>query len=922
MVVLSIGAISAEDVDDAIASNSTDVVLGESESVSGGVDVVTENPWNTTGELSYDIPSDAKAIKSADVYVNVYAGSANTNYGANANITITTDNDEVKHFEPLWIEEGSSDGTVYIVNGHTTKCYSDYMIHYDITDMLNALNGTNLAINVETFAMDDKQFDGRIKLIALILAYDDGDSDSISYWINDDQLWTKQNVTVTFDTADVGLFTDASLRNVVLSSGDGTYILNGDLLEDSEIHESGNYYQYNEWDVSNFIKPAQQTDLNVVYAGTSAWGSIKNVLSVLTVNNYVSKDFEPVSGGVDVVTENPWNTTGELSYDIPSDAKAIKSADVYVNVYAGSANTNYGANANITITTDNDEVKHFEPLWIEEGSSDGTVYIVNGHTTKCYSDYMIHYDITDMLNALNGTNLAINVETFAMDDKQFDGRIKLIALILAYDDGDSDSISYWINDDQLWTKQNVTVTFDTADVGLFTDASLRNVVLSSGDGTYILNGDLLEDSEIHESGNYYQYNEWDVSNFIKPAQQTDLNVVYAGTSAWGSIKNVLSVLTINNYVDRKEKTVLNAKDIVTVYNATSKYYVALKDADGNPITGVKVNLVLGSVNKTVRTDSKGWISASIKNFAAGNYSVVASFAGNDLYAPANTTATVIVNKIPTTLNAKDIVTVYNTTSKYYVALKDADGNPITGVKVNLVLGSVNKTVRTDSKGWISASIKNFAAGNYSVVASFAGNDLYAPANTTATLVITQISTVLKAKNIVTVYNDTSKYYVALKDADGNPLVGVKVNLVLGTINKTVKTDSKGRISASIKNLAPGNYSVVASFAGDDLYAPVTTTANVVVNKIATQLTAKNVAIAYNSSYRYYVALKDVDGNPLVGVKVNLVLGSINKTVKTDANGKISASLKNLAAGNYTAVISCAGTEIYDSSNTTANVVIS
>ena len=129
------------------------------------------------------------------------------------------------------------------------------------------------------------------------------------------------------------------------------------------------------------------------------------------------------------------------------------------------------------------------------------------------------------------------------------------------------------------------------------------------------------------------------------------------------------------------------------------------------------------------------------------------------------------------------------------------------------------------------------------------------------------------------------------------------------------------ISASIKSFTPGNYTASVSFAGDELYAPATKTANLVINKIPTVLTAKNVAVAYNTSYRYYVALKDSEGNPLAGVKVNLVLGSINKTVRTDANGRISASLKNLDVGNYTAVISYGGDGFYSESTTTANVVI-
>ena len=247
MIVLSIGAVSAQDVDDAIASSDDDVSLGDSETsvsgpVSGGVDVVTDNPGKTSGELSYDIPADAKSIKSADVYVNVYSGSAANTYGANANVTIKTDKGDTKYNESLWIEQGSTDGVIYPVKDHINKCYSDYMIHYDITSLLDGLNGTKLKINVDTFNMSGKEFDGKIKLIALILAYDDGDDDAIYYGVSSDQLWTKSNVTVTFDTSSITNVFSASLTNVVLSSGDGTYRINNNLTGDADTHISGGYY--------------------------------------------------------------------------------------------------------------------------------------------------------------------------------------------------------------------------------------------------------------------------------------------------------------------------------------------------------------------------------------------------------------------------------------------------------------------------------------------------------------------------------------------------------------------------------------------------------------------------------------------------------------------------------------------------------
>ena len=383
---------------------------------------------------------------------------------------------------------------------------------------------------------------------------------------------------------------------------------------------------------------------------------------------------------------------------------------------------------------------------------------------------------------------------------------------------------------------------------------------------------------------------------------------------------IYNAATASTNVTIKIETNLIAKNLVTVYNESSKFYVTLKDGAGNPIVGVKVNLVLGSINKTVKTDSKGRISASTKSLAPGNYTAVMSYAGNEIYEASSATANVAVNKIPTVLSSKDVITVYESNSKVYVYLKDINGNPITGVKINLILGNINKTVKSDVRCRISASTKSLAPGNYTALISTAGDAIYDASSTTSNVLV-KAKTVLSAKDLVTVYNSTSKFYAYLKDMDGTPIVGVKVNLVLGSINKTVKTDNKGRISVSTKNLAIGNYTAVISTAGNEFYDASSATAKVSVNKIPTVLTAPDIIICYNDSYRYYISLKDVAGNPIVGVKVNLVLGDIIKSAKTDSKGRISASTKNLAVGNYTAVISTAGNEFYDASSNTANVVI-
>lgn len=327
MIVLSIGVASAADADDAIASND-DTVLKDSEStisgtVSGGVDVVTENPNEYTGELSYDIPKDAKTIKSADVYVNIYGVRTDDKYGANVNTTIKTTNGDTKYNESLcFVNDEEDHSIVHNVNDHVTKVYLNYMIHYDIKNLVSGLNGTKLTINVNSFNMTDKSFDGKIKLIALVLAYNDDSTDeTISYWINDNQLWTKSNVNLTFNTEGKSGIT--TLTNVVLSSSDGAFKLNDEFLGDASKHITGrSTFQYNQWDVTNLMNKSKNTTINVANTGSS----LRNSLSILTIND--------IQSSVSVATEYANTAFAGTNNTLTVTVSASKSGKYLVRLLA------------------------------------------------------------------------------------------------------------------------------------------------------------------------------------------------------------------------------------------------------------------------------------------------------------------------------------------------------------------------------------------------------------------------------------------------------------------------------------------------------------------------------------------------------------------------------------------------------------
>ena len=229
-LLVSLASVSAEDLN----------TISDGE-VSGDVDVVVTNPWDTSGELSYEIPDDVKDVDYAGLYVNVYSGKAAPTNGAESNVSMTC-NGETEQIasEQLVSTEGSSDATVYTINDHTTKNYADFQMIYDITDKLQGKTGT-ITFNVTNSKIDGYDFDGRIKLIGLVFAYNDGDDDKVSYWVNSGQSWTKTDSKSTFDVGTIeNEISKATIDNVALSSSDGRYTFNDDVLEATE-HASGSY---------------------------------------------------------------------------------------------------------------------------------------------------------------------------------------------------------------------------------------------------------------------------------------------------------------------------------------------------------------------------------------------------------------------------------------------------------------------------------------------------------------------------------------------------------------------------------------------------------------------------------------------------------------------------------------------------------
>ena len=857
IIVLSVSAISAQDVDNAISTSGDETVIGDSEqvsgTVSGDVDVATENPWSTSGELSYDIPADAKTIKSADVYVNVYSGSAQNTYGANANISISTANGNESYSESLWTEDGSADGTVYTVNNHTTKCYSDFMVHYDVTSLIQGLNGTNLKIKVDTFKMENKSFDGRIKLIGLVLAYDDGDDDVINYLVDDNQIWTSSNKTISFNTASFNNVFEAKLINIALSSSDGTYKLNDEFLTDSK-HKAGNYYQYNEWNITNYFKNGKNTELFVIPGQGYSGPSYKSVLSVLTaksiINSATISNFKVVDNSKDVVYPGfankltvtvTTNKAGKYVVVLLDNGTVVNSTEI--DLTDGSTDVPL-VDPTIRPLTDHikydgsgnyDTVNYQLQVWFDEFLLNETSYeatvLYNGYlgkdtynqtglesfyTTTITGDIVI---LTNGTYATGTTKYALTNFNVVLSDN--DTLAKAFIYVTYTYGGTNDNINMF----------NVTLNNNRLTPVFFSrDAS--NLKANSGSGVvvfdvsdYLVNGANVID--LNKTGSAGVYPTTLVYMYNTTGSKVEKDVyIYNGADLLGSYGGLTNPIRVDSVIDVNTANINNAVAYIFANGAVDGRgtVVINGESEAHPWNGSSQSTDLYTKD----------ITSAVKN--SNNISVIFSGASGSFTALQQI---VVLTKetpveIETKITAPSVTKVYNVNKKFTATLKDANNKAISGVKVTITLNGKTYTKPTNVKGQAILDLPNLAPKTYKVSVKFAGDSKYkASSLNTAKVVVKKATPKMTGKTKVTykVKTKTKKYTIVLKNNKKQAMKKVKVTLKVKGKTYKATTNAKGKAVFKITKLTKkGKYTAKVKFAGNKYYNALTKTVKITVKK--------------------------------------------------------------------------------------------
>jgi len=336
------------------------------------------------------------------------------------------------------------------------------------------------------------------------------------------------------------------------------------------------------------------------------------------------------------------------------------------------------------------------------------------------------------------------------------------------------------------------------------------------------------------------------------------------------------------------------------------------------VTGI-VTVTVNGIDYPINIDNSDSITVPIgETLNVGTHDVNVTFIDeeNHIYGFNTTTITIsTVKDYPFDVNAISNVKVGETKQLVITLPNDATGNVTVYLGTSNFTGIVNGNTTT-------INITGFVIGQNTITITYLGNDKYEPNTKNITVAAVQ-ETKITAPNVSATYNVAKNLVITLKDANNQILANKTVTVKVGSITKTLTTNTKGQASLAISSLVPKTYTATISFAGDDQYVKSTATAKVVVAKAKPKLTAKKATFKVKTkTKKYSIILKDNKGKAIKKAKVTLkVKGKTYKT-KTNVKGKATFKITKLTKkGTSKATIKFAGNKYFKSINKKVKIIV-
>ena len=384
----------------------------------------------------------------------------------------------------------------------------------------------------------------------------------------------------------------------------------------------------------------------------------------------------------------------------------------------------------------------------------------------------------------------------------------------------------------------------------------------------------------------------------------DLSVSYSGDNHYYPIQmnTTFSIKTLLSHIDVDVCDVKYLESVVIKANVT-------EGATGSVIFSI------GNITKTVRLINSTAV-LEISNLDAGKYNVTAKYVGDSIYTSSQSSKSFNVYKRESEVNVVvNSVVVGENIRIYAVVSPNATGNVT--FRMLGYYSPRNKTIKGNNASWLISPLKT---GQYTIIATYNGDDNYLSSNTTYYLSVNQIETKLSVEiNNVSKISDVF-IKATLKTEDDVGING-QVMVTIGDYDYIVNiTDGYGVLN--ISRLSPGVYNYSALYIGSKSYYRSTFSGVFEIEDsfMDVRLFANPLVKYYSGSERLMVYLTDWDYYPISNAALYFYINGVEYKRITDGEGLASMAI-NLNSGNYTVDIRFEGFDKFNALSVSTNVTV-
>ena len=372
-----------------------------------------------------------------------------------------------------------------------------------------------------------------------------------------------------------------------------------------------------------------------------------------------------------------------------------------------------------------------------------------------------------------------------------------------------------------------------------------------------------------------------------------------------SLNIIIKIRTLNSTI--------SCDNLTFIYNESGILIACLKDSDGTPIENATLDLVLGKVYDSLKTNASGEVGFNMTSLFVGTYTGNIYFEETNRYKGSTIPVNVIVMRIPTEINASDMNYTYGDEAYLNVTLKDKYGNPLVNESVAFTTKENPIFEKTDENGQVKF-LMMLVPGSYKATLTYSGNETHQPNSLTVNITVNEIAPVTPVivYNFTTVYNEGKYVTVTLKDDYGYVMANRPVVVNFNGKTKNYITNGNGQVKLPISSLVPNTYHAKIDYLGDKTYKPISFDINLVVKKAKPYLFASKKKFNVKTAVKKYkVTLKNNKNAAMKKVKVYLKVKGKTYVVKTNKKGQAIFKLKKLTKkGTYKATITYKGDKCY------------